>query len=160
MKLKFSRYLLQHHSNHFVNSGSAKARLALLCTSYLTLPCFSPYLDRSDIEDSVSKGDYAFQEYAAFNWIHHVKDLADYGEVATNVEMSSLKNAVVILYQRHLEQLATGNSDSSIQEFEITRHNILAVLDNCQKSYDMVDNICVPETESGKVTALFSLRRC
>ena len=154
-----SRYLLQYHSNHFVDSSSAKSRLALLCTSYLTLPCSSPYLGRSDIEKSVFKGEYAFQEYAAFNWIHHVKNLADHGEVATNAEMSSLKNAVVILYQRLFDQLAKGNSDSSIQGFEITSHSISAVLDNCQKSYDMVDNICVPETYSGKVVALSSLRR-
>ncbi|KAF6218628.1 hypothetical protein HO133_005979 [Letharia lupina] len=107
-----------------------------------------PCLDLTDVEVSVYKGDYAFQEYAALNWIHHIKCLTDHGELATNVDMSSLKTAVVILFQRHFAQFATDNSDSSTQDLEFNMHSISAALDNCQKSYDMVDNICVNETDS------------
>lgn len=156
-KITLSSYLLQHHSGYFVNPSAANLRLALLCASYLTLPCFSPCLDLTDVEVSVYKGDYAFQEYAALNWIHHIKCLTDHGELATNVDMSSLKTAVVILFQRHFAQFATDNSDSSTQDLEFNMHSISAALDNCQKSYDMVDNICVNETDSGKVMALSAL---
>ena len=157
MRLILSSYLLQHHSGQFVNPSAAKLRLALFCTSYLTLPCFRPDLDLSDIEVSVYKGDYAFQEYAALNWIYHIKCLTDYGELATSADMASLMNAVIVLYQRHLGQCTTVNSDSSSLVSEFNMHSISATLDKIQKSYDMVDNICVNEPDSGKVMALIGL---
>lgn len=154
MRLTLSSYLLQHHSHQFVDPSAAKLRLALLCTSYLTLRCFDPHFDLSDIKISVHNGDYAFQEYAALNWIHHIRCLNDYNKVATSVDLSSLKNAVAILYQRHIGQSAIGNSDFSIHDRDLHMHNISAVLDKFQTSYDMVDNISVNETKSGKVMAL------
>ena len=152
-----SRYLLQHHSRQFVSPNAAKLRLALLCTSYLTFPCFNPYLDLSDIETSVHRGDYAFQEYAALNWIHHIKCLNDCDKEAINVDTSSLTNAVVILYQRHLRQLATGNSDLGIQDPGFHMHSISASLNRFQMSYDIVNNISVSEINSGKVVKLIAL---
>ena len=157
MRLTLSSYLLQHHSRQFVNPSAAKLRLALLCTSYLTFPCFNPSLDLSDIEVSVHRGDYAFQEYAALNWIHHIECLNDYDKVAINVDTSSLKNAVVILYQRHLGQLAIGNPDLSIQDPGLHIHSISAALDKLRMSYDIVNNIYVNETNSGKVITLIAL---
>lgn len=157
MRLTLSSYLLQHHSRQFINPSAAKLRLALLCTSYLTFSCFNPYLDLSDIETSVHRGDYAFQEYAALNWIHHIKCLNDNDTVMFNVDLSSLKNAVVILYQRHLGQLAIGNPDLNIQDPDLHMHNISAALDKFQMSYDMINNISVTETNSGKGITLVAL---
>lgn len=157
MRLNISRYLVQHHSGPFVDPDAANSRLALLCTSYLTLSWFKPCLDLSDIEVSVYKGDYAFQEYAALNWIHHVRCVTKSGEVSTDADTSSLKTAVVILYQRHCGQSTTRLSESSIKDFDL--HGISAALDNCQTSYDMVDNICVNETKSGMVMTLVALER-
>lgn len=157
MRLTLSSYLLQHHSRQFVNPSAANLRLALLCTSYLTFPCFNPYLGLSDIETSVHRGDYAFQEYAALNWIHHIKCLNDSDTVMFNVDLSSLKNAVLILYQRHLGQLAIGNPDLSIQDPDLHMHNISVALDKFQMSYDMISNISVNETNSGKVITLIAL---
>ena len=157
MRLILSSYLLQHHSGYFVDPSAATLRLALLCTSYLTLPCFNPSLDLSEIASSVYKGDYAFQEYAALNWIHHIKCLNDYDKVATNVDMSNLKNAVVILCQRHLGQFAIGNSNLQIQDPDLHMHSTSAALDKFQTSYDTVDDISVDETNSGKVMALIAL---
>ena len=149
--------MLQHHSGYFIDPSAATLRLALLCTSYLTLPCFNPYLDLSEIETLVYKGDYAFQEYAALNWIHHIKCLNDYDKVATNVDMSNLKNAVVILFQRHLGQSAIGNSDLHIQDPDLHMQSISAALDKFQTSYDIVDDISVNKTNSGKVMAVIAL---
>ena len=125
--------------------------MALLCTSYLTLPCFSPYIDISELEASVYRGDYAFQEYAALNWVHHIKCLTRYG---TNVDMSSLKSAVVTLYQRHVEQSNTVNLYANIQDNGYNAHSLSRAMDNCQKSYDAVDNISFNEIDSGKVITL------
>lgn len=156
MRLISSSYLLQHYSGYFVSLSAAKLKLALLCTSYLTHPCFNPCLDQTDIEVSVSKGCYAFQEYAAINWIHHIKCLTDCGEVVTNVDSPNLKSALITLLQRHLEQFDPDYSGSRTQDCELNRHSISAALDNCKKSYDMVDNICVNQTDSGMVMALIA----
>ena len=157
MRLTLSSYLLQHHSRQFVNPSAANLRLALLCTSYLTFPCFNPYLNLSNIETSVHRGDYAFQEYAALNWIHHIKCLNDNDTVMFNVDLSRLKNAAVILYQRHLGQLAIGNPDLSIQDPDLHLHSISAALDKFQMSYHMINDISVNETNSGKVITLIAL---
>ena len=151
MELIPSRYLLQHHSGHFVDHSGAQLRMALVCTSYLTLPCFSPYLDKSEIEASVYRGDYAFQEYAALNWIHHIKCLTQY---RTNIDMSSLKNAVITLHQDHVKQFGPVDSDANIQDIEFGAHSLSRAMDNYQKSYDMVDNINVNEIDYGKVMTL------
>ena len=151
MGLTPSRYLLQHHSGHFVNHSAAQLRMALLCSSYLTLPCFSPYTEISETEASVYRGDYAFQEYAALNWIHHIKCLLRCG---TNVDISSLKRAVVTLYQRHVEQFDTVNLYANTQDIGYNAHSLSRAMDHCQKSYDTVDNISVNEIDSGKVKTL------
>ena len=154
MELIPSRYLLQHHSGHFVNHSAAQLRMALLCSSYLTFPCFSPDIDISEIEASVYRGDYAFQEYAALNWIHHIKCLIRCG---TNVDISSLKRAAVTLYQRHFEQSDTVTLYETIQDLGHNAHSLSRAMDHCQKSYDTVDNITVNEIDSGKVKTLWSL---
>ena len=156
MKLILSSYLLQHHSGYFVSHNDAKLKLALLCTSYLTHPCFSPCLDQTEIEVSVRKGCYAFQEYAAINWIHHIKCLTECGEVVTNVDSPYLKSPLITLLRRHLEQFDPDNSGSRIQDPELNRHSISAALDNCQNLYDMVDTICVNQAGSGMVMALIA----
>ena len=148
-------YLLQHHSGYFVDRSATKLKLAQLCTAYLTLPCFNPYHDISNIKVSVYRGEYAFQEYAALNWIHHVKCLTEQWD---NVDISSLKNAVGTLYRRHQEQFYPSNSDSSIQDLEIDRHNIPVALVGLQKTYDSVDNINVDKDDPGKVMTLSWLK--
>ena len=151
MELTPSRYLLQHYSGHFVDYSAAQLRMALLCSSYLTFPCFSPDIDISEIEASLYRGDYAFQEYAALNWIHYIRCLIRCG---TNVDISSLKRVAVPLYQRHVEQPDAVKFYESIQDLGHDSHSLSRAMDHCQKSYDMVDNITVNEIDSGKVKTL------
>ena len=127
--------------------------MALLCSSYLKLPCFNPYLDFSDIETAVRKGDFAFQEYATLNWIQHVKSATECNDVATNVDFTSLRDTVAILYQHHNEQFATDNLGSIIQDFGSNSRYILAVLDKYQKAYDRKDNINLNGVDLGKAKA-------
>ena len=68
--------------------------------------------------------------------------------------MSSLKSAVVTLYQRHVEQSNTVNLYANIQDNGYNAHSLSRAMDNCQKTYDAVDNISVNEIDSGKVMTL------
>lgn len=136
-----SRYLVQHHSDYFVNSVNAESRLALLCSSYLTFPCFDVHLVESDMIASVHNGAYAFQEYATLNWIYHIRSLSD---------TSSLRNSTFLLYQRQLES-TRSHSDSNFQSLTIDGYDISAALDECQKGYDRV-NISALEHDRGKIS--------
>ena len=102
--LKWRSFLLQHHSSYFINSNAANLKLARLCTSYLTFRCFDPYLDSLSIKHAVERGEYAFQEYATFSWIHHLGSL-DCIELDTNRdEVLSLKHILTSLRRQYLEE--------------------------------------------------------
>ena len=97
-------FLLQHHSSFFIDSNAANLRLARLCTSYLTFRCFDPYLDSLSIKHSVERGEYAFQEYATFSWIHHLESL-DCNELDPDRdEELSLKHILASLRRQYLEE--------------------------------------------------------
>jgi len=48
-----------------------------LCMNYLTLECFSPGINESDIGHFVWSGDYAFQDYAISKWKHHLERMIE-----------------------------------------------------------------------------------
>ena len=115
--LKWCSFLLQHHSNYFINLNTANLRLAGLCTSYLTFKCFDPSLDRLSIKHSVTRGDYAFQEYATFNWIYHLGSLNCHELDSNRDEDLNLKHTLALLHQQYLkEESNTGlSSDDSTE---------------------------------------------
>ena len=107
--LKWRSFLLQHHSSFFINPNAANLRLARLCTSYLTFSCFDPYLDSLSVKHSVERGEYAFQEYATFNWIHHLESLGCIELDSNQDEELSLKRILASLRRQHLgEKSNTG----------------------------------------------------
>ena len=55
--------------------SSQNSRLTDLCLTYLTFDCLKSDLGDEQVEKSVFNGDYAFLEYAANNWLHHLRDL-------------------------------------------------------------------------------------
>ena len=117
--LKWRSFLLQHHSNYYINSNAANLRIARLCTSYLTFRCFDPYLDSLSIKQSVERGEYAFQEYATFSWIHHLGSL-DCIELDSNrdEELSS-KHILASLRRQYLEERSnTGLRSENSTEAE------------------------------------------
>ena len=124
--------MLQHHSNHFISSAAAASRLALLCTSYLTFSCFDAHLDESDIKSFVQRGDYAFQEYATFNWIYHVSSVSN---------KSGLRDSIRYLHKRHLQQFSRLDSHSNFEESAIDGNDVSAALEDCQKAYDQVHSM-------------------
>ena len=108
----------------------------------------------SDIETSIHKGDYAFQEYATLNWIQHAENSSDLNQIAANLDSTSLRDKVAILYQRDLEQFATGSLDSVTQDL---RSNMRSILNKCHKVYDLQDSISSKEVDSGKAWVLLVL---
>ena len=67
------RYLFGPQSKFFLSKTNSHLNLATKCMSYLSFDCFRT--DRSDSEmvRSILRGDYAFQQYAEFQLIEHIK---------------------------------------------------------------------------------------
>ena len=153
-KLICSSYLLQEHSGHFIDMGTAQLSLAQLCTTYMTFNCFDRELDKSEIEDAVSRGDYSFQEYAIFNWVHHVDYLVKREKVWSNDKTSSIKDSLALLCTYHLEQ--GGDSPSSTYKNEDlgTRTNILGSLENLRRRYECTDTLGEEGWHQGKSAQL------
>lgn len=51
--------------------------MAQLCTTYLTLDCFTKISCDKELVTAAQRGDYAFQDYAVCNWYYHVQALKD-----------------------------------------------------------------------------------
>lgn len=57
----------------------------------------------------MERADYAFQEYATFNWIHHLESLESYKLDSSRDETSNFRPALALLHQHYLEDnLHTG----------------------------------------------------
>ena len=153
-KLICSSYLLQEHSGHFIDMGTAQLSLAQLCTTYMTFNCFDRELDKSEIEDAVSRGDYSFQEYAIFNWVHHVDYLVKREKVWSNDKTSSIKDSLALLCTYHLEQ--GGDSPSSTYKNEDlgARTNILGSLETLRRRYECTDTLSEEGWHQGKSAQL------
>lgn len=154
IKLTFSSYLLQEHSGHFIDMDAAQLSLARLCTSYITFNCFDRELDKAEIEDAVRRGDYSFQEYAIFDWFHHVDYLVKREKVWSNDETSSIKDSLALLCTYYLEQ--GGNSRSSPYKNEDvgTRKDVLASLESLRRIYECTDTLSEEGWHQGKSTQL------
>lgn len=149
MTLICSSYLLQEHSCHFIDMTTAQLRLAQLCTSYMTFNCFNKGLDESAIKDAVVRGEYSFQEYAIFNWIHHVDYLVKHEQVWSNDETSSIKDSLAFLCTYHLEQCEEPPSSSDRKE------NVGAVttrsesLEDLRRIYECTDSLSQEGSHQG-----------
>lgn len=149
MTLICSSYLLQEHSCHFIDMTTAQLRLAQLCTSYITFNCFHKGLDESAIKDAVIRGDYSFQEYAIFNWIHHVDYLVKHEQVWSNDETSSIKDSLALLCTYHLEQCEEQPSSSDRKENvgAVTRRS--EGLEDLRRIYEHTDSLSQEGSHQG-----------
>ena len=154
IKLICSSYLLQEHSGHFIDMDTAQLSLAQLCTSYMTFNCFDKELDKSEIEDAVSRGDYSFQEYAIFDWFHHVEYLVKREKVWSNDETSSIKDSLALLCTYHLEQGGDSLSSTYKNEDLGARTNILGSLENLRRIYECTDTLSEEGWHQGKSAQL------
>ena len=66
------RFVRQIYITEPVNQN---LRLTDLCLTYLTFDCLKFDLGEDQVRQSILNGDYSFLEYAANNWISHLKCL-------------------------------------------------------------------------------------
>ena len=69
MALRFIREL------YISDPACQNFRLTDLCLTYLTFDCLKFDLGDDEVRQSIINGDYAFLEYAANNWLKHLRDL-------------------------------------------------------------------------------------
>ena len=139
MKLICSSYLLQEHSGHFIDMGTAQLSIAQLCTSYMTFNCFDRGLDRSAIEDAVTRGDYSFQEYAIFNWIHHVDYLVNREKLWSTDKISRIKDSLALLCTYHLKRCGDSPSSPYKNKNIGDGTNRLESLETLRRTYECTD---------------------
>ncbi|KAF4626218.1 hypothetical protein G7Y89_g11943 [Cudoniella acicularis] len=97
-------YLLQYHSNYFLNLDRANFTMAKLCVNYLIFPCFDPTMSDLSTQQYASKGEYSFQEYATCNWIHHLELSVSFLTKNENEqEVAAFKSAYGELQKRHVQ---------------------------------------------------------
>ena len=107
--------------------------MATICTLYLTFNCFSPSILDDKLLECVLRGDFAFQEYAVCNWLHHLKYFLQGAEIDTPAS-SSLRMAFMVLNDRHKDQPASLSQSDVLSEMDLSNMlNKLLVLydDNC-----------------------------
>ena len=121
----------------------------------MTFNCFGREIEKSEIEDAVSRGDYSFQEYAIFNWVHHVDYLVKREKVWSNDETSSIKDSLALLCTHHLEQ--GGDSPSSPYKNEDfgTRTDVVGNLEDLRRIYECTDTLREEGWYQGKKAQLY-----
>lgn len=66
-----------------IDHPRVECQLANLCIGYLSLEWFDDSLDPGEIRAYLMEGYYAFADYAAAKWIHHLYRVADQAKVLT-----------------------------------------------------------------------------
>ena len=107
----------------------------------MTFNCFDRELDKSEIEEVASRGDYSFQEYAIFNWVHHVDYLVKHEKVWSNDETSSIKDSLVLLCTYHHGQCGESPSSPYKNDDVGAKTNILGSLEALRSIYESTDTL-------------------
>ena len=75
--------------------------MAKLCISYLTFGFFETSLQTAVLQEQVTVGVFAFQEYATLNWLYHITCLSTQNKQDNNGEFAFLHGKFRILESRH-----------------------------------------------------------
>ena len=106
-----SRFVRQIYIKEHVNQNF---RLTDLCLTYLTFDCLKLDLGESQVHQSILNEDYSFLEYAANNWLNHLKDLGTDKGPFGPVRHSDIRRktkAVLDLHQDSRAQDCTPTAD-------------------------------------------------
>jgi len=89
--------------------------MAQLCTTYLTLDCFTKISCDRELVTAAERGDYAFQDYAVCNWYHHVQDLkdSDNSSLVNMEDLFLLVREVLTLHYQKLEVISNLIQDQN-----------------------------------------------
>ena len=126
--------------------------MTTICTSYLTFKCFHPEMTDDQQLECVFRGDFAFQEYAVFNWFHHLNSvLQDRG--IDGFSLSSLRREFMVLNDWH-----KGHPVSLPQSDLPSELDLFQMVDEFGELYVKTDALLTDELDSRKT--LFSKLPC
>ena len=120
----------------------------------MTFNCFNRGLNESAIKDAVMRGDYSFQEYAIFNWIHHVDYLVKHERVWSDDESLSIKDALALLCTYHLEQCKDSPTSSDKQENVGAGTKSSESLEDLRRTYECTESLSQEGSHQGKSVQL------
>ena len=118
--------------------------MATICTSYLTFKCFHPEMTDDQQLECVFRGDFAFQEYAVSNWLHHLNSvLQDRG--IDGLSSSSLWRKFMVLNDRHKGQpVSLSQSDLPFEP------DLFQMMEEFGELYGKTDALLTDEIDSRK----------
>ncbi|TVY90811.1 Ankyrin [Lachnellula willkommii] len=148
-------YLLQHHSNYFIDLHQANFTMAKLCVTYLAFHCFDPNISDSEIQEYTETGDYAFQEYATCNWIHHMELSNDFlADNAIKEELDIFKRSYNLLRKVHARYYSWDDGAPEIVDF--VEHKTLVKIDlkELRKHYS-TESIFTKTSSNESIPCLF-----
>jgi hypothetical protein len=120
--LIFANRYLEDPRWGYINQSIAKYRMAEICTTYLTLDCFTKISSDKELATAAQRGDYAFQDYAVCNWYYHVQALKD-SDNSNLVNMEGLfllVREVLTLHYQKLEVISNLIHDQNQNEEPIS----------------------------------------
>src|SRR3569833_2297919 len=85
-------------SEKHVDQPQGEIQLAHLCINYLNLPGFREGCSSEEVTSLVSRGDYAFVDYAFPYWIRHLEDGSSYWVDDLEVSPRSLRVLYVLVF--------------------------------------------------------------
>ena len=112
----------------FVNKQLTEWNLASLCMRYLSFPCFEEEIDEATLAQNLHHGYFAFQDYAAAHWPHHMDFIVNDHQVVQDTSSSEAENALndavpefVMSYEIH-ELEVKGEDQDTATEYETLKH--------------------------------------
>jgi hypothetical protein len=121
--LTAGRYLLHEQSNNFLKPVDAHLDAALTCTTYLSFTSLDGLLSTTwetvDIETQILQGDFVLLEYAALEYMEHIKAWMSRKTNEDSMEkMSTALSRLFEIRQNHFFD-SPALSESFINEFEV-----------------------------------------
>ena len=124
--------------------------MATLCTSYLTFKCFRPEMTDDEQLECIFRGDFAFQEYAVSNWLHHLQSFLQDREI-NGLSLSSLRREFMVLNDWH------KNRPVSLSKSDLpSATDLFQMVDEFGELYGETDALLTDELDSRK-TLFFKL---
>ena len=107
MALRFVR------GSYIRDPASQNFRLTDLCLTYLTFDCLKFDLRDDQVQQSTLNGDYAFLEYAANNWLDHLRDLGSDRRCIDPARYSDICGKTKAVLDFHLPSRAQDSTPAS-----------------------------------------------
>lgn len=117
-----------------------ECQLANLCIRYLGLPCFDISSTPTELRKDLYEGHFAFADYAAAKWIHHLYRVVDQAEALADKEswvdreddVNELMETMKEFCERFDKDLQDSQNDANLRKvnFQLSQA-VLSLLDGC-----------------------------